>query len=184
MINLTQREIHGIPYFIRNSKNSRKVLVSIHENGNVIVSKPARVPLQAVEQLLDQKIQWIQETIAKQKSRPQKLLAHYSAKDFKDHKEKARERAHKRLVYFNRFYNYKIGAVYIRNQKSRWGSCSSKGNLNFNYKIVFLPHELADYIIVHELCHIQEMNHSKRFWTLVAQQIPNYEELQKILKKY
>ena len=79
---------------------------------------------------------WIQDRLNEQKLRPQKLLAHYSAKEFKEYKEKARIFVLERIAYFNTFYNYKIGKVFIRNQKTRWGSCSSKGNLNFNYKIV------------------------------------------------
>ena len=63
----------------------------------------------------------------------------------------------------------------IRNQRRCWGSCSSKKNLNFNYKIQFLPEHLADYIIVHEMCHLVELNHGQKFWDLVAAQIPEYE---------
>lgn len=86
-----------------------------------------------------------------------------------------------RLEYFNQFYNYKYGRVAIRNQKTRWGSCSKKGNLNFNYKIVLLSPKQADYIIVHELCHLKEFNHSERFWILVAKVVPDYKEVRKSL---
>jgi len=84
----------------------------------------------------------------------------------------------------NRFYGFKIGSVAIRNQKTRWGSCSGKGNLNFNYKVMFLPKEFADYIIVHEICHIKEMNHSIDFWNLVGISIPDYRRIRRELKKY
>jgi predicted metal-dependent hydrolase len=67
-------------------------------------------------------------------------------------------------------------------QRSRWGSCSRKGNLNFNYKLIQLPQELADYIVVHELCHLKQFNHSHAFWNLIAETIPNHIELRKILK--
>ncbi len=115
---------------------------------------------------------------------PKKLLGHLRVKDYRENKEAARGRALARLSHFNQFYNLKVGKVFIRNQKSRWGSCSSKGNLNFNYKIAMLPSELSDYIIVHELCHLAQMNHSKNFWSLVEQQIPNYKNLRAELKKY
>ncbi|MFA6386519.1 MAG: M48 family metallopeptidase [Candidatus Paceibacterota bacterium] len=87
-----------------------------------------------------------------------------------------------RLEYFNTFYNYKWGNVVIRNQKTRWGSCSKKGNLNFNYKIALLSPEAADYIIVHELCHLKEFNHSERFWDLVARAIPDYKAIRSSLR--
>lgn len=87
-----------------------------------------------------------------------------------------------RLEYFNTFYNFKYGRVAIRNQKTRWGSCSKKGNLNFNYKIVLLTPKQADYIIVHELCHLKEFNHSQRFWDLVAKAVPDYKEVRHSLR--
>jgi len=86
------------------------------------------------------------------------------------------------LEYFNTFYNFKWGRVTIRNQKTRWGSCSKKGNLNFNYKIALLKPSQADYIIVHELCHLKEFNHGKNFWSLVAQTIPDYKEVRSSLR--
>ena len=99
------------------------------------------------------------------------------------HKQSALDIVKTRLEYFNKYYGYNWGRVVIRNQKTRWGSCSKKGNLNFNYKIIFLPQVIADYIIVHELCHLKEFNHSSRFWKLVAETIPDYQELRKKLKK-
>jgi predicted metal-dependent hydrolase len=93
---------------------------------------------------------------------------------FNVHKEQARAFVHERLAYWNQFYQYSYGKVAIRNQSSRWGSCSAHGNLNFNYRIALLPLELADYVIVHELCHLKEFNHSPRFWALVAQTMPDY----------
>ena len=73
--------------------------------------------------------------------------------------------------------------VVIRNQKTRWGSCSSKKNLNFNYRIIFLDKEVARYLVAHELCHLRHLNHSKEYWSLVESYIPNYKNLQKQLKR-
>lgn len=105
------------------------------------------------------------------------------SKKYLELKETARVLVHSRLDHFNLHYKFKYGRVSIRNQKSRWGSCSSKGNLNFNYKIVLLPPHLGDYIIVHELCHRGQFNHSQKFWSLVGEILPDYKKLQRELKR-
>lgn len=92
------------------------------------------------------------------------------------HKEHARRVVANRLEYYNQHYQFVYNRVSIRNQRRCWGSCTSLKNLNFSYKLLFLPDHLRDYIIVHELCHLQELNHGKAFWALVAQQIPHYKE--------
>lgn len=103
------------------------------------------------------------------KKRASSVTKHYVL-----HKELAREMVHQRLIHWNQFYGLQYNRVAIRNQRRCWGSCTSLKNLNFSYKLLFLPSHLQDYIIVHELCHLQELNHGKNFWLLVAQQIPDY----------
>lgn len=112
--------------------------------------------------------------------RTKKSLNH---KKYIEDKESARVFVKSRLENWNLHYKFQYGRVSIRNQRSRWGSCSKKGNLNFNFRIFTLPQHLADYIIVHELCHIGEFNHSKKFWNLVCKTIPNYLEMRKELRK-
>ena len=89
-----------------------------------------------------------------------------------------------RLNHFNTFYQFPYRRIFIKNQKTRWGSCSGNRNLNFNYRILFLPPHLQDYLIVHELCHLQQMNHSQAFWDLVGQQIPEYKPYSKELRTF
>ena len=79
-----------------------------------------------------------------------------------------------RLAHFNRLYNFRWERVSIRDQRSRWGSCSSRGTLSFNWRIATMPPEIADYVIVHELCHLGAMDHSANFWRLVARAIPDF----------
>jgi predicted metal-dependent hydrolase len=105
-------------------------------------------------------------------------------RDYLKHKESARALVAERVLHFNKIYQHSYNKIAIRNQKTRWGSCSSKGNLNFNYKILFLPEALRDYVIVHELCHLKEFNHSKKFWDLVAVAIPDHSEVRKELKSH
>jgi predicted metal-dependent hydrolase len=89
-----------------------------------------------------------------------------------------------RICYFNQYYKFEYNRIFIKNQKTRWGSCSNHKNLNFNYRIALLPKELQDYLIVHELCHLKEMNHGPNFWKLMAEQIPDCKTLSKQLKTY
>jgi len=93
-----------------------------------------------------------------------------------EHKEQARELVLSRLNFFNHYYDYKWNRIAIRNPKSCWGSCTSLKNLNFSYKILFLPPHLQDYIIVHELCHLKELNHGKKFWMLLEEAMPQYKQ--------
>lgn len=88
-----------------------------------------------------------------------------------------------RLDYYHTYYPFPFHRIAIKNQKTRWGSCSTKGNLNFNWRLVMMPPEILDYIVVHELCHLKEMNHSPRFWAWVARQVPDYLEKKNWLKK-
>jgi predicted metal-dependent hydrolase len=102
---------------------------------------------------------------------------------FQLHKEEARVLVHRLIAEVNAHYGYTIRKVFIKNSRSRWGSCSGHGNLNFNYRIVFLPQRLQYYLIVHELCHLAELNHSPAFWALVARAVPGYKEARKALQK-
>lgn len=101
---------------------------------------------------------------------------------YREHKEHARSLVHERLAFWNTTYACAWNRVAIRNHRSRWGSCSSKGNLNFNYRIIFLPQPLIDYIIVHELCHLLAFNHSALFWNQVARAIPDHRERRAALR--
>ncbi|HEY4518254.1 MAG TPA: M48 family metallopeptidase, partial [Candidatus Paceibacterota bacterium] len=88
-----------------------------------------------------------------------------------------------RLAHFNQHYNLEWGRVSVRNQRSRWGSCSKQGNLNFNYRIVHLPTHLQNYLVVHEMCHLRQHDHSRAFWSLVAETISAYATCRRELRK-
>jgi len=111
-------------------------------------------------------------------------------KEYLENKEKARALVIEKLNFWREQYiqnhgiDLKWNKLAIRNTVSRWGSCSSKKNLNFSYKILFLTPPQQDYLIVHELCHLKEMNHSKNFWDLVAFTIPNYKNVRNSMKNF
>jgi len=117
------------------------------------------------------------------KNRPKKLSKKEERARYLEHKETARKLVSERIAHFNRVYDFKVGRISIKNTKTRWGSCSRKGNLNFNYKIALLPAKHRDYIVVHELCHLGQLNHSKKFWALVEKTIPDYAIIHRELKK-
>jgi hypothetical protein len=100
-----------------------------------------------------------------------------------NNKEKAREIINSRLKHFSDIYKVTYGRVSIRNQRTRWGSCSGQGNLNFNYRLFTLDPKIRDYVIVHEICHLKEFNHGKRFWAEVAKTIPDYKKIRRELKR-
>lgn len=106
-----------------------------------------------------------------------------TAKDYAKHKSAALALATRKAKQFSELYGVHYNKISIKNQKTMWGSCSRKGNLNFNVKIVLLPEYFQDYIIVHEICHLKEFNHSPRFWALVAQSVPDHKRLRKGLKR-
>jgi len=99
------------------------------------------------------------------------------------YRKKAEEVIHDRLQFFNEYYHFHYHRVTLRDQKSRWGSCSRAGNLNFNWRLIMAPIEVIDFVVVHELCHLQEMNHSHRFWALVKERIPYHAEARKWLRQ-
>jgi predicted metal-dependent hydrolase len=105
-----------------------------------------------------------------------------SRRDYLARKEAARTLVTAKLTRQNALYGFSYGRIAIRNQRTRWGSCSRKGNLNFHYRILDLPDEIADYIIVHELCHLKALNHGQDFWDLVERTIPNHKEKRRQLR--
>lgn len=96
--------------------------------------------------------------------------------------EKAQEKLPCRTKELGKIIGVDFHNIRIKDTKSRWGSCSSKGNLNFNFRIIMAPKEVTDYIIIHELCHLKHMNHSKEFWTSVEEYMPDYEMHKEWLK--
>ncbi len=116
-------------------------------------------------------------------SRPKRRRITQASKlRYQEHAPEARRLVHARLEEFSKFYNVKVGRISIRNQGTRWGSCSKAGNLNFNYRLALIDSDLADYVIVHEVCHLLEFNHSAAFWSLVAQAVPDYRARRRRLK--
>ncbi len=171
-----------IEYDLRRRKGHKKITLSVFKDGRVVVTVPKWISFKLVEIFIKRKKGWILNSV---KKIPKNNLIGSSdrRKEYLKYKEKAREFVKKRLKELNKNYEFSYNRISIRKNRSRWGSCSSVGNLNFDYRIIFLESSLQDYLLVHELCHLKEMNHSKEFWNLVEKEVPNYKELRKELRK-
>ncbi len=102
----------------------------------------------------------------------------------KRYRNAARDLFHTRVAYYHQFTGGNYTSITIRDQKSRWGSCSSRGTLSFNYRLIFAPPKVLDYVVVHELCHLTHMNHSKDFWNMVEQIMPEYKVYKTWLREH
>ena len=179
-------DLHGekVSYTHKVSIRSRTMKLAIYHDGRFVVTTPRHVSEAAVNLFLIKKALWILSKITYFKHKPRVEVVTHSLAEINQYKKELQKILLVKLPFFAAYYNVIYKNVVIKNITSRWGSCSSKGNLNFNYKVVLLPEEFIDYIVVHELCHLLEMNHSKRFWNLVQEKIPHHKELRKQLKLY
>lgn len=157
---------------------SKNVSLKVSRTGQVAVSLPPRVPYSIGKNFVLSKKSWLEQKLSNID-----VSVTTSVPTVKK-REQARILTHHLLEQWNEFYGYSWNKVFIRNQSTRWGSCSAKGNLSFNWRIIELPVSLQNYLIVHELCHLKEHNHGKNFWSLVEHSLPNYKKLRKELKHF
>ncbi|RMD49110.1 MAG: M48 family peptidase [Ignavibacteria bacterium] len=203
--------ISDIKYELRISKRARKVAIRIM-NGNVELVVPKNYSVPRAERFLYSKIDWINKHlhnntrnfIPRYLGKQVKIVnnvdkrfeitecdeidmnINYSeeGKEFYNKwlYEKAKSYLPERTRELADKYNFSIGRVSVRRQKTRWGSCSSKKNISLNYKLLQFEKPVIDYVIIHELCHTKFMNHSKSFWNEVSKIIPDYKKYNKQLK--
>ena len=159
-------------------RSSRKTLaVQIRADGTVIARAPLRMPKDYILCFLSEKASWIRMQQGKMQEREkmrQQARIHLDAAQEKELRERAKSVLAQRTAYFARQIGVTYGRITVRDQKTRWGSCSQTGNLNFNFRLILAPLEVLDYVVVHELCHRRQMNHSAQFWQEVAQVLPDY----------
>ncbi len=159
-------------------RSSRKTLaVQIRADGTVIARAPLRMPKDRILCFLSEKASWIrmqQGRMQERENMRQQARIHLDAAQEKELRERAKSVLAQRTAYFARQIGVTYGKITVRDQKTRWGSCSQTGNLNFNFRLILAPSEVLDYVVVHELCHRRQMNHSTQFWQEVAQVLPDY----------
>ena len=170
----------GIPY--RLIRSSRKTLaIQITPAGEVIVRCPRRFPEREAERFVESRRDWIEKHLEKISQRPSLPLL--TPEELKALGKQAAQVIPQRAAYYAPRVGVCYGRITIRSQHTRWGSCSAKGNLNFNCLLMLCPPEVLDYVVVHELCHRIELNHSTRFWAEVARVMPDYLRHRKWLKE-
>ena len=155
----------------------RTVAIQISPNGEVLVRCPSRMSEKAVRSFVESKSNWITKHLARQTP-----VEPFAAQELKDLAKQAKGDIPQRVDYFAQRMGVTYGRVAIRSQHTRWGSCSGKGNLNFNCLLMLTPPEIRDYVVVHELCHLKQMNHSAQFWAEVERVLPDYRAARKWLK--
>lgn len=166
---------------LRTHPRARRLSIRVQPGGRTLVTVPRGVSYGSVLRFMRAQADWVARTadiMRRYKPRPTKAEAR---REYLRHKEAARRFAYAAIARFAPVYGVTVKAVSVRDQRTRWGSCSRDGRISFNYRIALLPARLAEYVVVHELCHMLAFDHSPRFWALVAMTVPEHKALRKIL---
>lgn len=161
---------------VRRSKR-KSAAIKITADMQIVVFVPLYVSDNEIERLVISKSKWIDEHMLKVQSTidERSKLEKITSEQIKELADQAVEYIPKRVKYYAENENFVYNKITIKNLVSRWGSCSTKGNLNFNCLLMLTPDYVIDYIVVHELCHLREMNHSEKFWAEVEKIMPDYQ---------
>ena len=165
--------------------NRKTMTIEVTKEAKVLVRAPYRMPLSEIQRFVNEKSDWIEKHIQKMREKQREVseVECLTTEQIRELAELALKVIPQRVAYYAKIIDVTYGRITIRNQKTRWGSCSGKGNLNFNCLLMLTPPEVLDYVVVHELCHRKEMNHSKQFWNEVEKVLPDYRERRKWLKE-
>ena len=147
---------------------------------------PRYMPEEEIQQFVRDKSGWLEKHLQKWETEQEALKeeGRFTEQEIKKLQALAKQVIPEKVAYYARLLGVTYGRISIRKQKTRWGSCSREGNLNFNCLLMMVPPEVLDYVVVHELSHRLEMNHSARFWTQVEKVIPDYKKAKKWLKEH
>ncbi|MEE0956016.1 MAG: SprT family zinc-dependent metalloprotease [Eubacterium sp.] len=160
--------------------------ISVDQDGKVTMRVPMRAPKSEIQRILKEREDWIRKHVEKMGENRRKLensdVPRLTRTGLARLTEEARSYLPERVKYYAQIMGVTYGRITIRHQKSRWGSCSAKGSLNFNCLLMLAPAEVIDYVVVHELSHRRHMDHSREFWAEVGRYMPDYKEKEKWLK--
>ena len=162
--------------------NRKTISLQVREDGTLLVRAPFRMTDAAILGFIQSHQQWIDRHVSEMEQRRAEKAPAFTAEDIHTMAEETRRFLPPLLDQYSRALGVRPSRVTVRNQKTRWGSCSSQGGLNFNCLLVLAPDYVRRYVVIHELCHLREMNHSPAFWDLVASQMPDYRKAKEWLK--
>ena len=176
------KNINSIPILFEKSKRAKNIGIRIKHNGDVRVAVPRFSTYMHAEKVAKDKIEWIRFKKAEMKVKIIRLKD--KVKDLKPINEvKAKTLLKNRLNELSEIYGFKYNRVFIRNQKTRWGSCSAQNNINLNINLIRVSNELQDYVILHELVHTKIKNHSLRFWKELDKYVGDARYYDRLLKR-
>ena len=182
MEKLYETEYAGQVYFFRILRSDRKTIALQIREGEILVRAPRRASTGMIREFVDSHGAWIAKTMERQSRQTvPKMLDEAERKRLR---QRAGEMIRERVEYYAPKMGVTYNRIFIKEQKTRWGSCSSSGNLNFNWKLILIEEELLDYVVVHELAHRKQMNHSQQFWQEVEKILPDYKERRRRLKEF
>ena len=163
-------------------RSARKTIaIQITPAGDVVVRCPKRCSRREAEAFLESKRDWIETHLARIAEKP--VLPRLTGEAIKALANQAADDLPQRAARLAPLVGVRYGRITIRSQRTRWGSCSAKGNLNFNCLLMLAPSQVRDYVVIHELCHRIELNHSARFWAEVERVMPDYKSHRAWLKE-
>ncbi|MCD4797081.1 MAG: M48 family metallopeptidase [Candidatus Cloacimonetes bacterium] len=171
----------GTVYF-KKSLKAKRLRISIKNNGKISVTIPAKFSLKTAEDFIHSKKQWIQKHLQRIDERNKFTLQ--NSENISTDKKYPKLILHNRLNEISLKYDLQYNRLFIRSQKTRWGSCSAKNNISLNIKLINLPAELIDYVILHELVHTKVKNHQKEFWSELEKYIKEPKLIDAKLKRY
>ena len=160
----------------------RSMSLKVELDGTITVRAPFRTPPETADWFVESHRDWIEVRLRA----GEQILAvrpSYTETERLEGKKRAENVLKERCCYYEGLMGVSFGSITVREQKTRWGSCSAKGNLNFNWKLVLMPEEILDYVVVHELAHRLQMNHSTEFWDEVEKILPDYRKRRQWLKE-
>ena len=176
-------EIEDLNIPIELQRNNRKTLaLTITQEGSLQIKAPLQMKEKDIERFIGQRRFWIYKQ-TKRVLKENENRVFRSEEEIQGLREQARKVLTERTNYYKEMLNVDYQRIRIGNQKTRWGSCSSRGTISYNWHLVLMPERIIDYVVVHELCHLVEMNHSPAFWKKVSEILPDYEDRRKWLKE-